>query len=90
MRTNRRPLLKSSLILGVVVLCQNNAASACSVCFGDPNSDMARGVTAGVATLAGVIGFVLLGVLGTGLLWFQRGRRVSVVGDIATRREISA
>lgn len=62
-------------------------ASACSVCFGDPNSDMARGVTAGVLTLAGIIGFVLLGIAGTGLLWLQRGRRARVPEDIATRQE---
>ena len=50
---------------------------ACSVCFGDPDSAMARGALMGVYVLAGVIGFVLLCVAGTGLYWVQRGRRIA-------------
>ncbi len=50
---------------------------ACAVCFGDPNSAMAKGVVAGVVVLASVIGFVLFGVAGTGLYWVHRSRRLS-------------
>jgi len=50
---------------------------ACAVCFGDPESPMARGVVMGVVVLIGVVGFVLLGVAGTGLFWIQRGRRLA-------------
>ena len=33
----------------------------CSVCYGDPNSAMAQGLTMGVIVLVGVIGFLLVG-----------------------------
>lgn len=52
-------------------------ASACSVCFGDPESAMAKGAAAGVVVLIGVVGCVLLGILGTGLMWVHRGRRLA-------------
>ncbi len=33
---------------------------ACTVCYGDPNSAMAKGLTMGVVVLVGVIGFLLI------------------------------
>lgn len=51
-----------------------DGASACSVCFGDPDSAMAKGAAAGVLLLAGVAGFVLASVAGTGLFWIHRAR----------------
>ncbi len=39
----------------VAILCRPDVASACSACFGDPDSDMAKGAVAGVWVLAGVI-----------------------------------
>lgn len=51
-------------------------ALACAVCFGDPESDMARGVVMGVLVLVGVVGTVLAGFVGTGLFWMQRSRRL--------------
>lgn len=51
-----------------------DGASACSVCFGDPDSAMAKGAAAGVVLLAGVAGFVLSAVAGTGLFWIHRAR----------------
>lgn len=50
---------------------------ACAVCFGDPESDMAKGAIAGIMVLTGFIGFVLLGVTGTGLYWIHRSRQLS-------------
>lgn len=52
-------------------------ASACAVCFGDPESRMAKGVVAGVLVLVGVIGMVLLGVASIGIWWALRSRRLS-------------
>lgn len=49
----------------------------CAVCFGDPESPMARGVSAGVVVLIGVVGFVLMGIAGTGLFWIHRSRRLA-------------
>lgn len=52
------------------------AARACSVCFGDPESPMAKGALAGVAVLGGVVACVLMGIGCTGLFWLHRGRRL--------------
>lgn len=53
-----------------------NILVACSVCYGDPDSDMAKGAIAGVA----VLGLVILGVLGwvggTAIYMVRRSRRV--------------
>ncbi len=38
---------------------------------------MAKGAAAGVVVLIGVVGCVLLGILGTGLMWVHRGRRLA-------------
>lgn len=51
-------------------------ALACAVCFGDPNSPMAKGAAAGVLFLAGVISFVLLGIAGTAIFWVRRSRLI--------------
>lgn len=48
---------------------------ACSVCYGDPESNMARGAVAGVWVLVGVVTFVMGGVAGTSLFWIHRSRR---------------
>ncbi len=44
----------------VAVLWRPEVASACSACFGDPDSDMAKGAVAGVWVLAGVIYSLLM------------------------------
>lgn len=59
------------------VLLVADRAAACTACFGDPDSPMAKGVVAGVLVLLGVVSFVLLGFVGTGLFWVQRGRRLA-------------
>ena len=53
------------------------AANACSVCFGDPESPMSKGATAGVFVMVGFIGFVLFGIAGTAAFWMVRCRKVS-------------
>jgi hypothetical protein len=58
-----------------------SAARACAVCFGDPESGMAQGVVAGVFVLIGVVGFVLVGLAGTGLFWMHRARQLSRSGQ---------
>lgn len=49
-------------------------ASACPVCFGDPNSAMAKGTSNGIFVLLGVIGFVQVG-LGAMFVGFWRRAR---------------
>ena len=73
---------------GMAGLSWGGPARACSVCFGDPDSEMARGLAAGVIMLAAVIGVVLLGVVGVGLVWIQRGRCLQARGDGNVHQEI--
>lgn len=37
---------------------------ACSVCYGEPDAPMSRGLTWAVVVLAGMVGMVLVGVTG--------------------------
>ncbi len=63
----------------VVLALAVDRASACSVCFGDPESSMAKGAAAGVWVLAGIISFVLAGVAGMSLFWLGRARRLATL-----------
>ncbi len=63
------------------VLLAADRASACAVCFGDPETPMAKGVVAGVVVLIAVVGVVLAGIVGTGLCWMQRSRRLNRTGQ---------
>jgi protein-S-isoprenylcysteine O-methyltransferase Ste14 len=49
-------------------------ASACPVCFGDPNSAMAKGTNNGVFFLLGVIGFVQVGLGAMFVTFWRRAR----------------
>ena len=51
-------------------------AAGCSVCYGDPDSEMVRGALMGVYVMVGVVTSVLACVAGTGLFWLQRARRL--------------
>ncbi len=56
--------------------------SACSVCFGDPQSPMTQGAVAGVTVLCGVVGFVLLSIAGTTAYFCYRGALLSRDSDL--------
>ena len=57
------------------------SASACSVCFGDPESPMSKGAAAGVYVMVGFIGFVLFGIAGTATFWMVRCRKLSLTQE---------
>lgn len=73
-------------VIGAALLAQATRVEACAVCFGDPDSPMAKGVVAGVIVLVGVVSVVLLGFAGTGLFWAHRSRRLAA-GDPETTAE---
>lgn len=56
----------------VVGLLVSPAAQACSVCYGNPDSDMGRGVNAGILFLLMIIGFVLAAVAALMMSWIRR------------------
>ncbi len=49
---------------------------ACAICFGDPNSQMTKGVVAAVLLLVGVVGSVLGGILAVSFTWIARARKL--------------
>lgn len=51
-------------------------AQACSVCFGDPNSNMARSALLGVLFLGVVILSVLVTIASMAVCWSKRARRL--------------
>ena len=51
-------------------------APACSVCLGDPDSQMATGVNNGILVLLGFVGFVQVGFLALFLSIRNRTRRL--------------
>jgi hypothetical protein len=55
--------------------------SACSVCFGDPNSSLTKGTIAGVVFLLAVIFMVLGGILATGIVWTLRAKKLAAGGE---------
>jgi uncharacterized protein (DUF983 family) len=59
----------ATLVVGVLA---SPAVQACSVCFGDPNSDMAHGVNTGVLFLLMVIAGVLAVFAALMMSWIRR------------------
>ena len=68
----------------LIVLATPALASACSVCFGDPNSDLAKGAVRGVAFMIGVTSCVLIGIASVTGVWIVRARRIARSSDSAT------
>lgn len=69
----------AALILGTVLL--SDAAYACPVCFGDPESDQAKAVTFAVATMLGTTITVLIGVAAFGVYIWRRAAAAESEGD---------
>ncbi|MEE2674010.1 MAG: hypothetical protein VX466_09450 [Myxococcota bacterium] len=74
--------LRGRLLLGIFAaglgLLVADAASACSVCFGDPNSSMSQGAQAGVLVLLGVIVAVLAGLASLIVFWARRAAKLAL------------
>jgi hypothetical protein len=54
------------------------SALGCAVCFGDPDSDLAKGAVRGVLFLAAVIGGLLLSIAGIAVGWSMKARRLNL------------
>ncbi len=61
---------------GLLASAAPDAARACSVCFGDPESQMAISATRGVLVLLGFIGLVLASIATIGGCWIVRAQRL--------------
>ncbi len=71
--SQKRPVrLVSALLICLAAISIAQPVIACSVCYGDPNSPMTKGVEAGVLVLLGVVGGVLMLVASLLLFWVRR------------------
>ena len=67
-----------TLVTGLVALVlAAQPASACAVCFGDPNSQLVKGAKAGVIVLAVIVYFVVFAMVGVAGFWTIRARRLA-------------
>ncbi len=65
-------LLAAVLSWGLVA----TPAAGCSVCFGDPDSQMAVGVNNGILVLLGVVGVIQVGFVALFWSFYSRARKL--------------
>jgi hypothetical protein len=71
----RKPLSRTTLAAAIVIgLFLPQFASACPVCFGDPNSPMAKGTSNGIVFLLGTVFFVQLGFVAMFWSFWRRAK----------------
>ena len=75
--------MKKILFLLLTLFLNAQSAFACAVCFGNPDSDQARGAMMGVYILLGVITFVLCGIGNFMVQCHRRAKGMPVIGDQA-------
>ena len=76
--SNRLIHISLALLVCLVALLIAQPALACSVCYGDPDSAMAKGAKAGVLVLLGVVSVVLLWVGSLLLFWRRRAANLDL------------
>lgn len=75
-RQKMKRLASAASLLVTALLYDAGSASACPVCYGDPNSLMTQGVKSGILFLIVVVGGVLAAILGIGLTWAKRAKAI--------------
>lgn len=59
----------------VILLLLADVASACPVCYGDPNAPIQKGLNFGILVLLGIIGFVQIGFVALFWSFWRRAKR---------------
>ena len=75
-----------NLVLMTLLLAAGNSAFACSVCYGDTEAPMSKGLTWAITSLVGVVAVVLAGVIAFFVRTVRHGEKVT---DIAVPDEFS-
>jgi len=60
------------------VVVSASSAGACAVCYGNPDSPLSKGMTAGIWVMLGCIGLMLAGFAGVFLYWMYRSRHIEL------------
>ena len=68
--------MKRYIIPALLLLLIAEAASACPVCYGDPNSPMVKGTNSGIVFLLGVVGFLWIGFAALFISFWMRARAI--------------
>lgn len=79
----KRACIAAAVAIGVLL---PEMVRACAVCYGNPESDMAKGAAAGVLVLMGIVVSVLLGIVGVTIFWVRRARRFGNALNNSRRR----
>lgn len=61
----------------VILMLFTSPAKACPVCFGDPDSEMAKGAVSGIIVLGIIVYGTMMGMVGVGVCWFVRARNLA-------------
>jgi hypothetical protein len=72
----RRPTTGIVLPAAMLSLAPAGLAHACATCFGDPESNIAKGAASGVMVMAVILYGVMMCMAGTTFLWWRRSRRM--------------
>lgn len=73
----RKIALGSALALPMSWLALVPSAEACTVCFGDPDSLMTKGLKTGILLLVVVIAVVLGGIAAVAITWSRRAKALN-------------
>ena len=82
---NRKPTTPLLLLAACVMLAMPQLAHACATCFGDPDSNIAKGAFSGVMVMALILYGVMMCMAGTTFLWWRRSRRIDRRADHESR-----
>jgi hypothetical protein len=68
--------MKKAAVAAVAMCCAflPTVASACTVCFGDPSSDLNKGASNGILFMLAVIGLVQIGFIALFWTFWKRAR----------------
>ena len=75
-RAPRWPAVVACGLAALAMLAAAAPASACAVCYGDPESPMAIGMNNGILTLLGFVGVVQIGFVALFWSFRRRARRL--------------
>lgn len=64
-------------IAALLVMFAAETASACSVCFGNPESGMIQGAKAGVLVLGAIVYAQIMLMGGVAVYWYMRSRKLA-------------
>lgn len=66
--------MRKALLVFIFIFLIAQTASACPVCWGDPDDAMVKGANRGIWVLLGIVGFVQIGFAALFISFWRRAR----------------